>query len=108
MTSKEGFKFVSGQFSKSKVEGGTRWILAAAIFIAVFLTVAKSTVRELKDLEREIHQPVDPIPLQPIRATGNWGCPVFPDAGTRAMYQPYPLELIPGPEKPAARQMPSP
>lgn len=58
MTSKQAFEFLSSKLSKQEIERGTLWLLAVAIFLAVFFSVAKYAVRDYRDLQREINKSV--------------------------------------------------
>jgi hypothetical protein len=44
------------QMSKDKLERWTLWVLALGLLITVSLNVAKSIVRDCKDLREEMHR----------------------------------------------------
>ena len=43
--------------TKKKIERWTLWVLAIGLLAGVSLNVAKSVVREYRELQQEIHQP---------------------------------------------------
>ncbi len=43
--------------SKEKIERWTLWVLSVGILLAVSLNVAKSIVRDYKDLQKELRRP---------------------------------------------------